>query len=266
MKSKNNKFSFLIFLAGIIFIFLFSLHGVIGAKVYGLVLDYGLNPVNAIVKINSTPEQRLVGNGSYSFDVPPGVYKLEAYYKEKNITYSDFEILNISKEGNYRIDLILFESEEELFGSDEELNEILQILDLAEKKEKRTWALILIIVGIIILAAIVIAIIKKRKKKEKGKERAEIKKKKKKKSEKEKQKEKREKIQAEIEALLRAPDKFKKEVMTILEKERRMLQKDLRKRLGVSEAKLSLLISELEEEGKVKKIKRGRGNILIWQE
>ena len=31
-----------------------------------------------------------------------------------------------------------------------------------------------------------------------------------------------------------------------------------------SEAKISLVLTELEAKGKIKKIKKGRGNIIIW--
>ena len=44
-----------------------------------------------------------------------------------------------------------------------------------------------------------------------------------------------------------------------------MLQKDLRKRLGLSEAKVSMIVAELEEAGIVKKIRKGRANILVFR-
>ncbi len=59
------------------------------------------------------------------------------------------------------------------------------------------------------------------------------------------------------------PDDLK-EVIRIMEKHGgRMTQLDLRKSLPYSEAKVSLMISDLESRGIVKKIKKGRGNILI---
>ena len=42
-----------------------------------------------------------------------------------------------------------------------------------------------------------------------------------------------------------------------------MLQKDLRKRLPWSEAKVSMMLSELEEMGIVKRIKKGRAKIVV---
>jgi uncharacterized membrane protein len=43
----------------------------------------------------------------------------------------------------------------------------------------------------------------------------------------------------------------------------RMTQKAIRKEFPLSEAKISLMIAELEALGKIKKIKRGRGNIIV---
>ncbi|MCK5026255.1 MAG: winged helix-turn-helix transcriptional regulator, partial [Nanoarchaeota archaeon] len=43
----------------------------------------------------------------------------------------------------------------------------------------------------------------------------------------------------------------------------RTTQKEIRKQIPLSEAKISLMIAELEDKGIVKKIKKGRGNIII---
>ena len=43
----------------------------------------------------------------------------------------------------------------------------------------------------------------------------------------------------------------------------RITQKELRKHFPLSEAKVSLMITELESKGKIEKIKKGRGNIII---
>ena len=49
----------------------------------------------------------------------------------------------------------------------------------------------------------------------------------------------------------------------VLENERKITQKEIRKKISLSEAKISQIISELVEEGKLKKIRQGRINILI---
>lgn len=43
----------------------------------------------------------------------------------------------------------------------------------------------------------------------------------------------------------------------------RINQKEIRKKIRLSEAKISLMIAELEDKGVIKKIKKGRGNIII---
>src|SRR3989338_7324132 len=54
------------------------------------------------------------------------------------------------------------------------------------------------------------------------------------------------------------------EVIRIIKEEGgRATQKDIRKKIPLSEAKISLMIAQLESEGKIKKIKKGRGNIII---
>lgn len=58
-------------------------------------------------------------------------------------------------------------------------------------------------------------------------------------------------------------DEEAKKVIAVIESnDKRITQKELRETLGFSEAKLSLILSELESIGVVKKFKRGRGNIV----
>jgi uncharacterized membrane protein len=55
-----------------------------------------------------------------------------------------------------------------------------------------------------------------------------------------------------------------KDVLDFIKKEGgRTTQKDIRKNLGLSEAKASLIVTELEHDKKVRRIKKGRGNIII---
>ena len=55
-----------------------------------------------------------------------------------------------------------------------------------------------------------------------------------------------------------------KQVLEILKDSNgRINQKDLRKQLNLSEAKVSLMVSELESLNKVKRIKKGRANIIV---
>ena len=61
-----------------------------------------------------------------------------------------------------------------------------------------------------------------------------------------------------------AEDDGLKQITDIVKKEGgRATQKDIRKQIPLSEAKISLMIAELEHKGIIEKIKKGRGNILI---
>ena len=59
------------------------------------------------------------------------------------------------------------------------------------------------------------------------------------------------------------PNDLQEIVDFIKSKENRVTQKDIRKQFPQSEAKISLLIADLEKRGLVEKIKKGRGNIVI---
>lgn len=62
------------------------------------------------------------------------------------------------------------------------------------------------------------------------------------------------------------PSDDAQQVLGIIRKEKRLTQRELRDLLPtMSEAKVSLIVSELEHDGKIRKIKKGRGNILIAQ-
>ncbi|MDD5337392.1 MAG: hypothetical protein PHS02_02815 [Candidatus ainarchaeum sp.] len=58
-------------------------------------------------------------------------------------------------------------------------------------------------------------------------------------------------------------DEDAEKVLDALERmEKRATQKELKEALGFSDAKLSLILTELEQMGHVKKFKRGRGNVV----
>jgi len=61
-------------------------------------------------------------------------------------------------------------------------------------------------------------------------------------------------------------DDISNKVLEIIKKQGgRTTQKDIRKQIPMSEAKISLVITELEHKGIIKKIKKGRGNIIILE-
>ena len=61
-------------------------------------------------------------------------------------------------------------------------------------------------------------------------------------------------------------DEYKQAVLETIRKHKgRISQKQLRKEMPFSEAKVSLVVAELEDDGRLKKIKKGRGNILVLE-
>lgn len=59
------------------------------------------------------------------------------------------------------------------------------------------------------------------------------------------------------------PEDLKIVLETIKANGGRITQKELRKKLGFSEAKMSLIIADLERRGVIEKVKKGRGNVIF---
>ena len=202
------------------------------AAIQGTVYDFSLKKIsNAVVTINTVPEQSLVAtDGKYGFEVPQGNYVLEASELAGTETISAAEKnVSVSAEGTYTIDLITFPVIEEEASSD---------IEVQPEAPGPNFTIIFaaVIVIAFILLAFAVVYLKKAKKTQ---------------------------TKAAAEAGLVVENEVEKVLKAIGEEGGRTTQKDLRHRLGMSEAKLSLIISELEHDGKIRKIKKGRGNIII---
>lgn len=199
------------------------------AEIYGSVYDLELNTLSqAVVEIDTTPKQVMVSQqGAYKFTVPPGNYIITARHAKLELLVK--EPITVEEEGSYILDLILFPD----LGLEEELlNETLELEEYEEPAPFPWWIVILLIIGI----AIAWYWYKRRPAKEEKKEEK------------------------------KAPKFDLEEIIAFIKKEGgRTTQKDLRKAIPHSEAKISLMIAELESQGKIKKIKKGRGNIIILQ-
>ncbi len=200
-------------------------HFVLGATISGTVYDLELNEVpNSVITIDTEPEQRIVAKeGVYSVEVPEGEYTLETTATINNEKWVASETVKVSLGGSYTIDLILIPD----FNLDD-LNlesEDYSLVVEDETNDDYLWVILLGIITLIVAGAIFL-ITKKDSKIEE--------------------------------------DEFVSQVISVLKKHGgRATQKQLRKELPFSEAKVSLVISQLESENKIKKIKKGRGNILI---
>ncbi len=198
---------------------------------------------NVIMTINTTPPQEFVAkNGSYSFNLTPGTYLIEAkYYLNNSLIYCAEENITVTGEGDYIIDLILFPS----LGEDEKLFDapnftISEDINLTEKEEPKEESPLLSYAAItltIAAAAIIIWYFRFRGAAPLPPVAV--------------------KISPEL------PEDLKQVLELIGKAGGRTTQKDLRKQLSVSEAKVSLLLTDLEDRGLIKKIKKGRGNVII---
>jgi len=202
------------------------------AEIYGTVYDMSLNPaMDAVIEINSVPKQtKILKDGTYSFTLPIGNYVIKATHVSNYNVYSAEENISIVDDGRYILDLIVFpdlseESELLLLGED------ISLEDIYEEEEQAFPWLYIILVIIIIIAVVIF--VKKRKTKEKI-------------------------LEEEI-------DPKDKIYEFIKQKGGRVTQREIRKNFPVSQATISLILTELESEGKLKKIKRGKGNIIILQ-
>ncbi len=198
------------------------------AVIKGDVYSWELKKIKAVVEINTTPIQRMVTeNGSYEFNVPIGVYEIRAYSDGLECN----ETVVIKKEGTYIIDLILFPNIDELY---DEYNFTELNFSLAPEENKNYISPHLsILFGAIIVLCIIIAFYSVKRRRMKKEE---------------------------------LPDDLAM-ILDILRKMGgRATQKELREKLGWSEAKLSLALTDLERRGLIEKYKKGRGNVVFLKE
>lgn len=213
----------------LLLVFLILIESCLAATIHGTIYDENLDVIkNAVVEVDSTPNQRFVAkDGTYSFTLPEGSYIITTKYND----YVAEEKVTIEKEGDYVLDLFLFpsfEDEDELMGGIEEIS--IEDEYFEEGKKIKTSYLIS---GLIILLVLgVIFYFLKPKKPE---------------------------IKSGIEDI----DETKKYLDFIKKQGGRTTQKEIRKHFPMSEAKISLVITELEHRGKVEKIRKGRSNIII---
>jgi len=184
---------------------------------------------NSIVEINTSPSQKIIAReGTYSFEVAIGEYTLKAKYLKNNEIFSSFEEkISIKDNGIYNLDLILFPIPTEPISE----NEV--ITDNSQNNKKTIFIAFILL---ILLGATIFLIFKNKSLKDKSKK---------------------------IEKTEDLEDDLKKVINIIKSHGNRTTQKEIRKELGLSEAKTSLMIADLESQNKIRKIKKGRGNIII---
>ncbi len=210
-------------------LFIFTVSITAAATIHGSIYDDQLETLNNVkLSINTEPKQTLISkDGQYIFNVNPGSYILKAeYYKSEFRKFSAIENINISSDGDYVIDLILFE-----IVDDDDLNnpELNIDTNIDFENHNNNFIYVLTISIFIILIILLIKHFKKNKSVNQ--------------------------IDYDNDAKL--------VLNAIKESGGRTTQKELRKKFQCSEAKISLILTELDHQNKIIKIKKGRGNIIL---
>jgi uncharacterized membrane protein len=226
------------------------------AKVYGSIYEWSdlEKPLkNVIVEIeeNATRVQyKVSSDGTYSFDISPGSYVIRAKYYINNILeFSGEEKLQIDKPDVSRnLDLLLFpptDSDYEYLGG-------INLTGELEPEEPDVSNYIAVIIVVLLIAIIFLFFFWKKKRKPVIPEQEDI------------PSEPPEITTKPIENMTRElPDDLRELYDLILQKGGRTTQKEIRKDAKYGEAKVSLMLADLEERGLIKKIKKGRSNIII---
>ena len=278
-------------LVAVVLAALFAVASGQAALLHGTVYDLSLDPVvGAVVEVNTTPGQRFLStDGEYSFDLQPGSYLLTAKKLSGDETVSSAEeSILVEGEGTFVLDLILYPeilSEEELLApgalDDVERDFSTPFPQLALIAAAAAATLLALIFMLFILgraskrlSSVEIVLAALRHRKHASKEQSE---------------EKQAKPSAppspstpsvssagpssesSPESSPESPHESSSELSPELSglcgiisaAGGRMTQRDLRKELPYSEAKVSLMVAELEGRGILKKFKKGRGNIIV---
>lgn len=215
------------------------------ARVFGTVFDEDVQPARAAIQVNTTPEQQIITtDGTYSFSLAPGTYRLAAVAAnasaEKTVT--------IQGEGEFRIDLVL------LPGVPEEeaaLADLLDVPDVSTPGDNPTPTTDGSIPAAILAVLLAAALLSTQRHRFMPKAPASV-----------APTPPSAQTPAPSSGRVLTPDQDK--VMQALTSfGNRASQKDLRKALNHwSEAKVSMELTELEELGAIQKIKKGRGNVI----
>src|SRR3989344_3677941 len=223
------------------------------ATIFGTVYDLSLEQAkNVRVSISTVPEQQIIAvNGRYSFNVQAGTYMLTAEQRRNDqILAQAVEEVVVVQDGVFVHDLILepYIEEEEALTNFSGLE--IESLTLDDTK-KTDYLFIVVLVALIIVAAFLIYRVNKvmksfhAVKKEVAVQKDEP------------------KAETKPQQL---PEDLHQVIQFVQEQQGRTTQKEIRTKFPQSEAKVSLMIADLEKRGLVKKVKKGRGNVIILNE
>jgi len=237
------------------------------ATIKGIAYDTELRPLkDVIIEINTTPLQRYVArDGTFLFSLPLGIYNISAYFEGQTDTFVAHEIIRVDENGRYLRDLFLKPLPRKGNASEMPPAEPKTFFDVYKLYFMYGGGILL---GLAIIGISYLLITRSSRQRQvsqaephkkpdsqpspdgmtKGSDANDA-----------------EKIPKQSSPAIPVPEKVDIDELLKLIKNNggRMTQKDIRKEIPLSEAKISLMVSELEERGDVKKIKKGRGNIII---
>ncbi len=228
--------------------------GASAATLHGIVYDGELQPSRALVTVTSSngiAQNQVASNGSYSFQVAPGNYTVAAVLAQANGTltnYSVTEQVSLPTDGTYSFDVVAF-------GADLSASDLAQAEQALAVPETQPPALDYALLAVELLAIVLIVGLAVLARRNNALQRAlqtankpfdVI-------------------VKREKPSLSAAPAaKLSREHKSILKllalSGGRSTQKALKQKLPWSEARTSLLLTELEEYGKVRRRKVGREN------
>ncbi len=189
---------------------------------------------NVVMEINTTPKMRIViNNGYYYLNLSPGCYFIRVYTKRDDTIYEASDVICVKENIKVDYDFLLMPLDSE---ASHQILESLKSLNLeyeSSTSSRPSWETIIFIIAVLIIPIIAIMY---------SKIHSRI---------------KHQKILSE--------DPYLKDLVDILKKEKRITQKEITKRLPLSEGKISLMLTQLEDMKLIKKVKKGRTNIIYWK-
>lgn len=181
--------------------------------------------------------QTLVPDGAYSLSLHPDNYTIKArQYSGSTLLYDTEENITLEESDNLLLDMMMFPTFEE--NELPENYETPLIESGEEGKIGLSWLELAAVLIIVIAGVIVIYHQKILKSGKKG-------------------------VAKPPARTISLPEDLKKVLDVIRRSSGRITQVNLREKLPHSEAKVSLMISDLEDRGLIRKIKKGRGNVIV---
>jgi uncharacterized membrane protein len=231
-KKKAVSFAVTIILISALLIFKPVLSATISGSVYGPDFDT-LN--DTVIRIDTQPVQQILArNGTYEFNVPEGTYELNAYYRgTENEMYIFSEKIDAKGDGKYVLDIIMLpETDVGITPYPEGFYDTEPTAETVSQDANLDTLRLIMIAGVIILviAAIIFFYTRNKKKRNQTDD---------------------------------ASDESYEKVLAMINKNKRMTQKEITKEMYLSDAKISLILTEMESKGIIKKVKKGRANVII---